>query len=154
MSASALLLISMLARRLVSGCPGLRARPALWRQFPAHDGPRAHEKSDADNRRRGERGEILQHERFLDLYGQSRSAKCGTGIAWRPDRLVMCPQYALYPQVQGCWSAITRGTTEQRGNPAAPVSEENVNKRSSMRVFPSVFGLTRSKSRNSATPSS
>ena len=39
----------------------LTARSALWRQFLAHKYPSADEKGGADNRRRGERGEILQH---------------------------------------------------------------------------------------------
>jgi hypothetical protein len=66
-------MIGMLTGRLVSGRCGLCACPPLWCQFPSHDGPRTDQKGDTDNRRRGERGEILQHGRFLS-------------------RLVMCPQ--------------------------------------------------------------
>ena len=77
---------------------GLSARPPLWREFSAHERPRANEKGDTDNRRRGERGEILQHESYLDLlvsHGQPvavtatalyppgtaarRGPSCGTG---------------------------------------------------------------------------
>jgi len=63
MSASALLVIRVLMHSFVLSRFGLRALPALWRQLPAHDRPGADQKGDADNRRRGERGEILQHER-------------------------------------------------------------------------------------------
>ena len=74
MSASALLAIRVLMRSLVGGRSGLSARSALWRQFPAYDHPGADQKGDADNRRRGQRGEILQHDGYLDPCGQSRSA--------------------------------------------------------------------------------
>ena len=74
MSASALLAIRVLMRSLVGGRSGLSARSALWRQFPAYDHPGADQKGDADNRRRGERGEILQHDGYLDPCGQSWSA--------------------------------------------------------------------------------
>ena len=76
MSVCALLVIGMLTLSSVRGGVGFRARSALWRQFPAHERPRADQKSGADNRRRGERGEILEHERYLDPSDQSRSAVC------------------------------------------------------------------------------
>src|SRR3984885_1304803 len=81
MSACALLVVGVLALSFVRGRVGLRAaglgaRPALWREFLADEYPRADQKSGAHNRRRGERGEILQHEGSLDLAGQSRSAGC------------------------------------------------------------------------------
>src|SRR5579859_2973502 len=63
MSASAMLVIRMLPRLFVDD----RTGAALWRQFPAHDSPRADQKSGADNHRRGERGEILQHDPYLSL---------------------------------------------------------------------------------------
>jgi hypothetical protein len=74
MSASALLAIRVLTRSLVGDRSGLSARSALWSQFPAYDHPRADHKGNADNRRGGERGEILQHEGYLDPCGQSWSA--------------------------------------------------------------------------------
>jgi len=43
-----------------------RTIPAFWRQFPAHKKPGANEKGDADNRRWGERREVLCHESYLD----------------------------------------------------------------------------------------
>jgi hypothetical protein len=76
MSLCALLVIGMLRLSPVSGRIGLSARSAFWRQFPAHECPRANQKGGADNRRRGERGEILEHERYLDPSVQSRSAGC------------------------------------------------------------------------------
>ena len=76
MSASALLAIRVLMRSLVGDRSGLSARSALWRQFSAHQYPRADQKGGADYRRRGERGEILEHERYLDPSDQSRSAVC------------------------------------------------------------------------------
>jgi hypothetical protein len=76
MSVCALLAIGVLALSPVRGRVGLRARSAFWRQFPPDECPRADQKGGADNRRRGERGEILEHERYLDPSDQSRSAVC------------------------------------------------------------------------------
>jgi hypothetical protein len=59
MSACAVLVIGVLMPSLVRGRLGARSAP--WRQFPAHKHPRTDQKGGADNRRRGERGEILQH---------------------------------------------------------------------------------------------
>ncbi len=75
MSACVLVVISVLMRSFVRDRSGLPARLALWRQFPAQECPRANQKGDADNRRRGECGEILQHERYLGLCGQPRTAR-------------------------------------------------------------------------------
>ena len=71
MSACALLVIGALALSFVAGRSGLRARPALWRQFSAYENPRADEKGGADNRRRRKCGEILHHEGYPGLRGQS-----------------------------------------------------------------------------------
>ncbi len=62
MLVSALLLLGCRHAALVRGSRRSRAGPAPWRQFPAQDGPRADNEGGADNHRRGERGEILQHE--------------------------------------------------------------------------------------------
>ena len=150
MSASAVLVIRVLTCFLGGDRSGLRAPTALWRQFPAHDDPCADQKGGADNRRRGERGEILQHERYLGLCGvaarqvpREHSAAAGHGCD--------VPAIALYPQFPGRQPAAPGGG---RSPTSRQDAEENANKRSSIRVFPSVFGFTRSKSRNSATPSS
>jgi hypothetical protein len=92
MSACALLVIGVLASSFVRDRSGLPARSALWRQFSAHEYPRANQKGSADNRRRRKCGEILQHEGYLDLCGQSRSAAYGAGIDGDRTRLVTCPQ--------------------------------------------------------------
>ena len=91
MSASALLVIRVLMGSFVLGRFGLCALPSFWPQLLAHDRPCADQKGDADNRRRGERGEILQHER-TSTHVVSRGPPL-IARAWRGDRtrLVMCP---------------------------------------------------------------
>lgn len=63
---------------------GLSARPPLWREFSAYERPRANEKGDTDNRRRGERGEILQHESYLDLLVSRGQPVAVTALALYP----------------------------------------------------------------------
>lgn len=105
MSASSVRVIRLLRRLFV----GDRTRPAPWRQFPAHDSPRADQKGDADNRRRGERGEILQHDPYLDL-----------GAAGALPRR----QQELYPQVRGASpSDPGRGLVGRRRDPPFPETE-------------------------------
>jgi hypothetical protein len=171
MSASALLVIRVLMRLLVRDRSGLRARSAFWRQFPAHECPRADQKGDTNNRRRGKRGEILLHEGYLDPCAQSRSATHRAGIARRPDTTGDVPALGTLPAAwrppTGDHRATSRpapATGPSRGRKARgslPIprgkhvpSGENLHRRNSMRVFPNVFGFTRSRSRNSATPSS
>src|SRR5882757_8616966 len=120
MSACALLVIGALTRSFVPGRSGLRARPALWRQFPAHEHPRADQKGGADNRRRRKCGEILQHEGYLDLCGQSWSAAYGAGIARRLDTTGDVPATGTVPAcARAAARRSRRGITEQRGGLAA-----------------------------------
>src|SRR3984893_1277563 len=115
MSACALLVIGVLALSFARGRVGLRAvglcaRPALWREFLAHEYPRADQKGDAHNRRRGERGEILQHGGYLDLL-----ASRGQPVA--------VPALALYPQAPA--SPVRRSPgREDQGNEAAGPHQE------------------------------
>jgi hypothetical protein len=106
MSASALLMMGVLMRSPVRDRSGLRARSALWRQFPAHEYPRADQKGDTDNRRRSKRGEILQHDGYLDPCAQSRSAAHRAGIARRPDTTGDVPAIRTLPAV---WRPLTAG---------------------------------------------
>jgi hypothetical protein len=143
---------------------GLSARPPLWREFSAHERPRADEKGDTDNRRRGERGEILQHEGYLDLLASRGQPVAVTAIALYP-RGPCGPTRPWLRHGHQDRRRAGRDPTARHGVRAGVGSKqaagkqqasgkENAYKRSSMRVFPSVFGLTRSRSRNSATPSS
>src|SRR3984885_797603 len=133
MSACALLVVGVLALSFVRGRVGLRAgglcaRPALWREFLAHEYPRADQKSRAHNRRRGERGEILQHEGSLDLCGQSRSAGCCT-------RTSTLPAGAGRPAEREGPAATRRpGRTRMRGKPLQAKQHAGVSKR--VRLYP------------------
>src|SRR5882757_7045813 len=97
MSACALLVIGALTRSFVPGRSGLRARSALWRQFPAHEYPRADQKGGADDRRRRKCGEILHHGGYLGLCGQSLIAAYGAGIVRRPDTTGDVPAIGTVP---------------------------------------------------------
>jgi hypothetical protein len=97
MSACALLVIGVVTRSLVRGRFGSRARPALWRQFSAHECPRADQKCGTDNRRRRKCGEILQHEGYLGLCGRSLIAAYGAGKAQRPDTTGDVPAIGTVP---------------------------------------------------------
>jgi len=103
MSASALLAIGVLMRSFGRGRFfvlerfRLLAQSALWRQLPAHDRPGADQKGDTDNRRRGQRSEILPHEGYLDPCGQSRFAALDTGIARGPDTTGDVPAIGTLP---------------------------------------------------------
>jgi hypothetical protein len=95
MSASALLLLRGFLGPLARGLRRLRAGTALRSQFPAQEDPRADEKGGADDRRRGERGKILHHERSTSAHVVSRGLpRFGAGMARHGDqtRLEMCPQ--------------------------------------------------------------
>src|ERR1700730_8526596 len=115
MSACALLVIGVLALSSARGrvglhAAGLWARPALWRGVLAHEYPRADQKGDAHNRRRGERGEILQHGGYLDLL-----ASRGQPVA--------VPALALYPQAPA--APVRRAPVrEGQGNEAARPHQE------------------------------
>src|SRR3984957_20357287 len=115
MSACALLVIGVLALSSARGrvglhAAGLCARPALWREFLAHEYPRADQKGDAHNRRRGAAGEILQHGGYLDLL-----ASRGQPVA--------VPALALYPQAPA--SPVRRSPgREDQGNEAARPHQE------------------------------
>jgi hypothetical protein len=154
MSASALLVVHGLMRSFVRDRSGSSAFSALWCQFPAHDRPRADKKGDADNRRRGERGEILQHERYLDPCGQSRSAAFGAGMSRRPGTAGDVPALGTLPAVRKAPTGRTACPRGSRGRAPAAAPVPRAYNRSSIRVFPKVLGFTRSRSRNSATPSS
>ena len=119
----------------------LAARPALRRQFLAHQYPRAGQKGGTDNRRRGERGEILQHV--------MHSTRRLTAAEWPHE----AAGRRLRETVRGPARHRERGSARGRERGSA-ASADCDNSRRSIRVFPSVFGFTRSKSRNSATPPS
>src|SRR6185437_3894073 len=136
MSACALLVIGALLRSLLGGRRGLPARSAFWRQFPAHEYPGADQKGGADNRRRREGGEILEHECYLGLCGQSRSAAYSAGITRRPGTTCDVPALGTLPARTGP-PAQTGGTRPLRGEGShrGPLSAETHHRRSSMRVF-------------------
>ncbi len=118
MSACALLVIGALLRSFRGGRRGLPARPALWRQFPAHECPGANQKGNADNRRRRKCGEILEHECYLGLHSQSRSAAYSAGITRRPGTTCDVPASATLPARTGAARADRRpAATARRGAP-------------------------------------
>src|ERR1700722_4864411 len=141
MSTSAVLLIHPPLLHGVLGRFGLLARPAPRGQFLAHEHPGADQKPGTDDRRRWERGEILEHVGLprplcFNRVCFNRGPPCPRGHWRRPDETGAGPAMGTLP---GALRSPLRGGRHSR---------------TSMRVFPRVFGFTRSRSRNSATPSS
>src|SRR5215468_8590215 len=78
------------------GCAGVGPCPALGRQLPAQQHPRADYEGDADNHRRSECGKILQHRGHLDPWSAAiRSGGAGSTPAGATGP--QCPYLALYP---------------------------------------------------------
>jgi hypothetical protein len=145
--------------------------PALGRQLTAQQGPDPDKEGHADDEWGANRGKVLQHAVTLPALRRRRSGQLGplrargpggtAATGWRATASVTVPRIRS-ARTQRC----TRDrqivpTVDKCGKYAKehPMRREVTGKithqsRSSIRVLPSVFGLTRSSSRNSATPSS